>query len=151
MQMRTPAFNIPHLASAEQQLLKHKMGILSSEHLAMRVRRTVTSLLSSVSPLSLSSRVLLAGERCVPATVGSGRCSMLSENIALTALCCLKRRVVYSGWNTALWRQRARSYPQGYLATGLHHQQSFKMGRATSAHLGEFPDDSLVLTLSSCS
>lgn len=86
MQMWTPAFNIPHLASAEQQLLKHKMGILSSAHLALRVRWTVTPLLSTVSPLSLGSRVLLAGERCVPATVGSGRFSMLSENIVLTAL-----------------------------------------------------------------
>lgn len=86
MQMWTPAFNIPHLASAEKQLLKHKMGILSSELLALRVQWSVTSLLSSVSPHSLSSRFLLAREHCVPAMVGSGRFSMLSENIVLTAL-----------------------------------------------------------------
>lgn len=44
MQMWAPAFNIPHLASAEKQLLKHNMGIVSSELLALKVRRSVASL-----------------------------------------------------------------------------------------------------------
>lgn len=45
MQMQAPAFNIPHLASTEKQLLKHKMVILFSEYLALRVIWSVTSLL----------------------------------------------------------------------------------------------------------
>lgn len=43
MQMWTPAFNIPHLGSTEKQLLKHKMVILFSGHLALRVTWSVTS------------------------------------------------------------------------------------------------------------
>lgn len=87
MQM-APAFNISYSVSTEKQLLKHKMMILFFEHLALRVVWFVPSLLCflSMSPFILSSRFLLAKEHCVPAKVGNGRFSMLSENIVLSPL-----------------------------------------------------------------
>lgn len=132
MQMWTPAFNTPPLASTEKQLLKHKTVILCPEHLALIFIWSVTCLLLSVSPLILSSRSLLAREHCVPAKVGNGRFSMLSENTVLTALWLLRASEMFT-W--ALLRQRGmvppsalpsnRSTPSAKFQNGLERKYSF--------------------------
>lgn len=102
-----------------------------------------------MSPLTLSSRFLLASEHSVLSKVGNGRFSELSENIVLTALCLLKAAGLFTWAGVQLCRGRESwSQHQGCLAIGLCHAAKFQTGLEHKYPFGGFPHDSLALTLS---